>query len=488
MHLTDDAGMVQPRAKPAQNPLAVSHAELGVLTVIIVIGIALRATRIGESLWYDEIAAWIGYGSHGPWFIVSEFHDPSNHVLHTLLSWLSVAMTESWLTIELQLRLPAFLASLGAIAATYALARRVAGLWVAAAAAALMAISPVCVLEGAEARGYSMMMLFSALMSLQLLIAYEKRNVLAWSLYALWCALGVWSHMMTVFIAFGHGVWLGTQLFHAMHRRTAVTGLLALVAAAALSLVLYAPMLSDVLGERDIISAGSSNQPGLFGTEGLHLVLQLGGAWLWYAALPGLVLIVIGIVVSLRKGEEHARDAILITLLGVPVFVLAVAALGTWVYARFALFALPGAALAAAIGWDWLRTRFGWAALALGVFVMAGSVVDLATRPPKQPMRSAMEYIIDHGGRGSRVMTISIAHSVFEAYVPGSTTSYALGTNLERDLAANKPAWVVVLYPNHVGDDRLALLVQRGFTLRAQFDGWVDWGEGDVLLYERTAP
>ena len=480
-----------PTATPSRTALAVdsrgvTRVELALLAGAIILGAALRMSRIAESLWYDEVAAWTSFGVRGPGPIVGNFHDPANHILHTLLTWVSVEFTHHSLSTEVSLRLPAFLASLLTIPVVFALARRVAGRETAIAAAALFAIWPVCVLEGAEARGYSLMMLFSGLTTLQLLIARESQQRLHWLIYALWCALGAWSHLVTVFVAIGHGAWLVIALFKRAQRRTATAGLLSLVLAAVMALALFAPVLPEIFERRGLVSAANSSQPTLLDIEGLHMLLQLGGSWLWYASLPMLALLVLGIAVTLRKGEEVKRDAIALSLAGLLIFVVVVVAAGTWVYARFALFALPGAALAAAIGWTWLRKRSSWAAVIAALLACAGSAWELSKRPPKQPLREAAEHVLDHGGEGSRVLLVSIAHPVLDAYLPGVMTSFNLGATLERDLATARPAWVVMLYPDKLSSVTIETLAAHGFTQVARFDGWVDWGEGDVVVFEKS--
>jgi 4-amino-4-deoxy-L-arabinose transferase-like glycosyltransferase len=393
------------------------------------------------------------------------------------------------LTREASLRLPAFAASVLAVLVVYLLARRTAGRTTARFAGALMAVWPVCVLEGVEARGYSLMMLFSALATLQLVIALERRRAWMWLLYACWVALGAWAHMVTTAVALGHGIWLVWRCFDQPQRRAAMCGLASLVLAAVITLALYAPALPEIMAKRGIVSATTSTQPGPFGAEGLHALLQLGGAWLWWAALPGLACCVLGAIRLAKREHQHThiRAAIVAGLVGLPVFYLLVLALGTWVYARFALFAVPGAALLAAVGWDWLRERAKVAAIGATVLAIAAPLADLATRPPKQPLREASDHVFAQGGEGSRVLVLSIAHEVMKAYEDGLevSTSMNLGASLDADLARNNPGWVILLYPDHVAPAAIESLRAHGFTERARFDGWVDWGRGDVVVLER---
>ena len=62
-----------------------------------------------------------------------------------------------------------------------------------------MAVLPVAVLEGAEARGYSMMICFSALASWTLLANIRSERTWRWAVYAALVAMGVWVHFVTAF-------------------------------------------------------------------------------------------------------------------------------------------------------------------------------------------------------------------------------------------------------------------------------------------------
>ena len=126
-------------------------------------GLLVRAPRLTESLWYDEIVAWTSHTAGGPVAIMGSFAEPSNHIAHTLLTWCTVAAFEQSLGFEIALRLPALLFSLAALAAMYGLAREVTRTRPAAIAAGLTAVLPVAVLEAAAAPGYRPLIRCSAL-------------------------------------------------------------------------------------------------------------------------------------------------------------------------------------------------------------------------------------------------------------------------------------------------------------------------------------
>jgi mannosyltransferase len=476
--LTPPAAAVETAAVPSR--------ELWHVFGLILVAICLRATRLGESLWYDEIAAWLAFGTHGPGAIVGNFFEPSNHVAHTLATWASVVFLGTWTdSFEIALRLPAFLASLASVAAVYALARRALGPGGALIAAALVAVWPVSVLEGAEARGYSMMILAAALSSWLVVAMQERESAWGWCLYALICALGVWAHFVTAFVPIGHAVWLGWRARAAGELGRAVRGAMALVLAGVLTLLLYAPALPDLLAHRGDYVAARGDEPRLWGAEGWHAFLQLGGSWYAWVAWPGLVLAGMGL--WRLRADRRLRAVAVPALLGLPVLVVIVLVAGSWMYARFCLFCVPGAALLAAAGIDRLRRWRPAAALAVGAVVAAASVADLAVRPSKQPLRAAAAWIFAHRAEDDDILVIGLAHRVMDLYLGTLDPAYSLrhGADLAGRLRHAQPAWVVVYYPNHVSDESYTILAEGGYDEAARFEGWVDWGEGDVVVFAR---
>ncbi|MHC4969117.1 MAG: glycosyltransferase family 39 protein [Planctomycetota bacterium] len=453
--------------------------ELWILAGLVVVGLLVRATRLPESLWYDEIAAWRMFGMHGPGAITSTFFEPSNHIAHTLASWCCVKLLEGAVGFEMALRLAALLFSLGTVAAVYGLARCAAGTRTAVIAAGFMAVLPVPVLEGAEARGYSMMICFSALASWAFLANLKEQRTWRWCAYAALCAAGIWAHPLTAFVPVGHAAWLAWQWVRQRKAGPAVRGGLALALAAVITLALYAPVIPEILDQRGMYTSARGDEPLVFGTEGWHAVVQLGGSWYAWAAWPGIVLAVVGLI--------HARHnpAAAVTLLGLPIFLLVFLAAGTWMYARFALFSVPGAVLMMALGLDALARRNRIVALAAGALVLAASAADLALRPPKQPLRDAAEYVHAHRADDDRVLVIGLAHQVMDLYLDRPQYSLQHGVDLDEQLSAAEPAWVVLYYPNHVSADGYAALDRRGFVESRRFRGWVDWDNGDVLVYRK---
>lgn len=490
-------------SRPRHPPL--SRMQLWVLIGIVFLALAFRAPRLNESLWYDEIASWMTYtgGVDSAGAIIGNFFDPINHTAHTLLNWISVKLLAESLGVELAFRVPALVFSLLSVLTIFALARAAFGNRVALIAALLAAILPVCVLEGAEARGYSMMICFAALATWLFIEAWNQLSARPWLwvLYALACALGIWSHFVMAFVPIGHAAWLAWRAVRRRQWRLAAQGFVALALGAVLTITLYSPMIPGMLAAKGMFIATSADQPRILGAEGWHAMLQLGGSWSWWAAWPGLALAIAGLIVILRpmnrleQLHQHnheaasGRSAIALALLGLPLMVLAVTVGGSWIYARFTLFALPGAVLLIAVGvdslWRWQRS----AAIAALALITAMSLADLVVRPPKQPLREAAEYVRAHRETNDRLLIIGLAHEVMRIYANDLNLTYSLrlggGADLPAKLQSIHPQWVIVEYPNSVSSKAYQELATNGYVDVARLRGWVDWTNGDLIVYRR---
>lgn len=478
-------GAPPPTAPAAREPGG--FLDRWALGLLMVAALLVRATRLGESLWYDEIAAWFSFGVHGPGPIVGNFFDPANHVAHSLLTWCSVGAFTRPLGFGLALRLPALLLSLGAVPATYGMARCVLATRPALAAAAFMAVMPVAVLEGVEARGYSMMICLAALAHWAFLANAQRERSWLWCAYAGLCAVGVWTQFVTVLVPIGHACWLAWRA--AAHGETAraLRGGLALLLAAVVAVTLYAPLIPDLLDHWRMYAATRGDEPPVLGPEGFHALLGLGGSWYAWAAWPGLLIAAIGLAAAIRS--RPLRAAVAVTLLGLPVLLIAVLASGSWMYARFTLFALPGAALLTAIGLEALWRYRRWAAALAAALLLAALTADLSLRPPKQPLRDAAAFVAGHRAEGESVLVIGLAHQVIDLYLPADLDrQYSLfhGADLAERLRQRSPAWIILYYPNHVSAEAYVLLREHGYVPVARFPGWADWGNGEVRVYTQS--
>lgn len=81
-------------------------------------------------------------------------------------------------------------------------------------AVALIAISPFNLLYAQEARPYSLWMLTVALSSWALLRGLRRQTVQDWAVYAITLGFGFYTFLFSIFVAFGHGIYvLGREQF-----------------------------------------------------------------------------------------------------------------------------------------------------------------------------------------------------------------------------------------------------------------------------------
>jgi hypothetical protein len=300
--------------------------------------------------------------------------------------------------------------------------------------------------------------------------------------------------MVSVFVPIGHATWIAWRAVKAREFRGAWGPAIAFLLAAALTLALYAPALPDLLRGRAMYVSSRGDEPGVFGPEGWHALLQLGGSWYAWASIPGLALFATGLAAASRRGADpRIRAALAVSLAGLPIFVLAVWLGGSWMYARFALFALPGAALAMAAGFEALLAWNRAAGLAAAIAVLAVSAADVSLRPAKQPLRDAAVLVRAERGENEAILVVGLAHPVMDLYLGDLAPAHSPfhGADLPRQLDLLHPGWIVLYYPNHVSRDNYALLEARGYSLVRRIRGWVDWSNhdwsnGDVLVYRRA--
>ena len=110
------------------------------MAAVLAVAAAARVPFLADSLWYDEIAAFLSYGVQGPAHALTTYFSLANHVLQSAVT---AASAQALGADELSLRLPSLLAGLGAVGATWWFARVAVGGAVAPWAAAAMG-PPVC--------------------------------------------------------------------------------------------------------------------------------------------------------------------------------------------------------------------------------------------------------------------------------------------------------------------------------------------------------
>ncbi len=192
---------------PARPVQGVSNtAAVLIVGVLTVIGVALRAALVGQSLFADEMSTYWIISSNGLGGVISTVHTDAEITppLYFVASWLTTRID---LTPEL-LRAPSMIAGAAAIPLAYLLGARTVGRRVGLLAAGLTALSPFMMFYSSEARGYEIAIVLVMASTLSLLQGIDDRRVRWWVAYAVCTCAAVYTHYTAVFALGVQLVWV----------------------------------------------------------------------------------------------------------------------------------------------------------------------------------------------------------------------------------------------------------------------------------------
>lgn len=345
--------------------------ELWLLLAITLAGALLRGLWLDRPMQHDEAYSFIAFASRGLRVAISDYHLPNNHVLHTILMWLSTSLfgEAPW-----ALRLPAYLAGVAIIPASYAAGRLAIGRATGLLAAALVAFNSYLMHYSTDGRGYTLMILLALLcwcLAMQLL---RRRNTFAWLLLTAFGALGFWVMPTMVYPFAAVMAWLGLSALVGDRdpsytaRRFWWDAIISGASTIVIMLVLYIPIFINwgfnAVFNNSIISIMRDDS-----YEGFwqNLGSRWGDSWgQWHEGL-GAVLLVIGVAAFalglLRHLGRERRLRMPLPLIGLAV-VLAIMLLQRVVgWVRIWGFGLPFYLVYVAAGYSlvaaWLGRRLG---------------------------------------------------------------------------------------------------------------------------------
>jgi len=161
-----------------------------ILGGITLIGLVLRLIDINQYIAYDEAYTFIHFASRAFKHILADYSAPNNHIFHTIFVGIAYRLLggEPWV-----LRLPAFTAGILMIPAMYMTARRFFSSGQALAAAALIAVTPSFIAYSVNARGYTMLFLFTLLIANFAGILVIKQSKAALIAFTLTATLGFYN-------------------------------------------------------------------------------------------------------------------------------------------------------------------------------------------------------------------------------------------------------------------------------------------------------
>ena len=183
--------------------------SLILVAIILVIGTLLRLFKINRALGgHDENAMLLYFGYAPLEYITTTYFDVNNHVFHTIL----VHLMAIWFGEDnaFAIRLPTLLFGVAGLGMIYALALKLfqsqlvafLALWIAA-------LHPVHIHYSQTARGYSLIMFFSAIMVYAAVKILESEKILKWSGVFIICGvLSVYTLPTNVHFLLGLAGWV----------------------------------------------------------------------------------------------------------------------------------------------------------------------------------------------------------------------------------------------------------------------------------------
>ena len=472
-----------------------SATKRHVVALALLLGIAtlLRLYALGEGLWLDEVLTLITYARSPFAEIATKYDSQNQHMLYSLLAHASfLGFGESaW-----ALRLPAAVFGVASIYAAYVFGREITSATESLLAAALLTFSFHHVWFSQNARAYTALLFFTLLSSHFLLTGMRTGRPLAWLLYAVSVALGMYSHLTMMFVAAGQfGFFVWERFSSSRSLQGTWTPLLAgFLMSVLMTLALYAPVLTQILG------------PGM--SEETHVAIWRSPLWtlreavarlqigtgLGAAVLLGGLVLLAGFASLVRQ-----RPALIALFLG-PVItgVGLTVAMHHALWPRFFFFAAGFAMLvlvrglftSCEVATRWMGKRAPSAAVlatALTILIIGASAAGLPrVYGPKQDYLGARDFVMRSAASHDQVATAGLATFVYRDYYAPEWSVVNSADDL-RSLHKRGAVWFVFTMPLHFDakyPDVVAELREH-FEPVKEFPGTL--GGGEILVY-RSKP
>jgi hypothetical protein len=157
---------------------------------ILAAAVLVRYLFLSLPMRHDEAYTVVVF-SWRPWLgVISDYHLPNNHIFHSILVKVASTMlgTASW-----AVRFPAALAGILCVPVGYLVARQMYDRVSAILSAGLIAALPMLIDYSANARGYTLYMLFSLLLMGLAIYLTKHNNLAGWMLFVIFSVLGFYT-------------------------------------------------------------------------------------------------------------------------------------------------------------------------------------------------------------------------------------------------------------------------------------------------------
>lgn len=158
--------------------------------IILIMAITVRIFFLFQPMRYDEAATFTHYASKPLYYGLSSYTFPNNHIFHTFLVHIAYLFlgNKPWV-----IRLPAFIAGILIVPASYIVVRFFYNKHAALLTAGFVASLSLLIEYSTNARGYTLICLFFLLILALAKFLKENRNSFAWLLFAMLSSLGFYT-------------------------------------------------------------------------------------------------------------------------------------------------------------------------------------------------------------------------------------------------------------------------------------------------------
>lgn len=479
-----------------------SDRDHQILTAILMLALGLRVWGLNAPLWYDEITT-VETHLRLPWDEMMTSYSMNHHYLYSLQAKLSASLLgeAAW-----TVRLPAMLFGLGSIAATWALAKRVADVRIAHIAALLLALSFHHIWFSQNARGYTELAFWSTLGMVFFLDGMRDPRVKTWLAYAACLALAIATHLTGFFFFAAQGlIWLGFAILNVRRLGLMNAALrwpaMGYLVGGAAALVFYAPILASVFEVTSAVSSTSQvdvmqeyQNPFWSVLEAFRTVLGSLGPVLGLIALGVITLSLIGAVRLHRQSPYFAP----VVGLHIALTMALLLALGMRIWPRFFFVDIGFLMLLILVGvyasCVWIRriVTFLPASSVFPVAVAAMTLLSmgLAARnymAPKQNLAGAVDFVEANMDDAARIYGIGVAAPLYNSFYGADWGVVETEAALDAALDTPGPVYLVVAFPGRSFRvlPRMDAMAEAGeLELVKRFAGTL--GDGNVLIFKRA--
>lgn len=474
-----------------------ARSDIFWLGAILALALVLRVIGLNGPLWYDEILT-LETHLRLPWQDMMRSYSMNHHYLYSMEAKAAMGLLgpDPWV-----LRLPALVFGVAGIAATWFLARDVAGVALAHLTALLLALSYHHIWFSQNARGYTELAFFACLAMILFLRGIERPGMWIWLGFALLMALSVFTHLTGAlfFVAVGL-VWLGV-LAQTAWKGKKKPGLflwpfIACLVGVGVTFLLYLPILPSLMATIGEVSGTSAvdavpeyqNPLWTLGETVRSAIGSVGGLTLAIA----WVLIGLSIWGGVQMGARGRLFAVAV-LAHIVLTMAVLAALGMRIWPRFLfvdigflmILIIAGIhALCKAVAGAQAQKIFALACVAM--VVVSGFLAARNYTAPKQDLAGAWQEVQKNRSPEDRIFALGYAATAFETHFGADWGRIMDPDAYRKAMDIPGPVTLVLGFPQRVFSriPELDRDLERG-TVRLvhRFPGTL--GDGAVLILKR---